>query len=198
MRKGLIKLRSIITALICVSALALALLLGGGRLFGLKTYVVLSGSMEPAFPTGSIIYVKKTDPYGLKMGDVITFRLDNGSTATHRISRIVQDEGDPSQISFITRGDANMTDDAAAVEAERVMGVPVLTIPKLGYFVNYIQHPPGLYAAAAAAAFLLLIVLLPELTSAVKQEKKGCRKKQRESSDKGSGGTHTVLQRRKR
>ena len=197
MRKGLIKLRSIITALICVSALALALLLGGGRLFGLKTYVVLSGSMEPAFPTGSIIYVRKTDPYGLKMGDVITFRLDNGSTATHRISSIVQDEDDPSRISFITRGDANMNDDAAAVEAERVMGVPVLTIPKLGYFVNYIQHPPGLYAAAAAAAFLLLIMLLPELASAVKQEKKGGRKKQRENSD-GDSGTHAVLQRRKR
>ena len=62
-------------ALVAAVAL-LALLMGGVRLVGLNPYVVLSGSMEPAYQTGSLIYVKKVDPFTLQAGDVITFMMN--------------------------------------------------------------------------------------------------------------------------
>lgn len=171
MSKGLKKIWSVISALIAAAAVITAVLLAGVRLFGLKVFVVLSGSMEPAYHTGSVIYVKKTDPLQLKTGDVITFRLDENTLATHRIAGIIQDDKDPSLLRFRTKGDANEAEDGAAVSADKILGVPVFTIPKLGYFVNYIQQPHGLYMTAAAGAFLLLIMFMPELVSVLKGEK---------------------------
>ncbi len=42
--------------------LLLVFLLAGVRLLGLEIYTVLSPSMEPNYPTGSLIYVKDVDP----------------------------------------------------------------------------------------------------------------------------------------
>ena len=44
-----------------------------------------------------------------------------------------------------------------------MIGSPIFTIPYLGYFAEYIQHPPGTYVAIAVGAMLLLIVFLPDL-----------------------------------
>ena len=70
----------------------LALLMVGARLFGFKVFTVLSGSMEPAYHVGSLIYVKEVDYRELESGDVITFMLDEDTVATHRIVEVVPDE----------------------------------------------------------------------------------------------------------
>lgn len=126
-------------------------------------HTVLSGSMEPTYHVGSLIYVKKVDYHDLKEGDVITFLLDEKTAATHRITEAVQDEKDPSVIRFRTKGDANEAADGGLVHYRNVIGKPIFTIPKLGYVANYIQHPPGTYAAIAGGALLLLAVFLPDL-----------------------------------
>ena len=51
-----------ITTVIVILVVILAILLAGVRLFGLQVFTVLSGSMEPTYHVGSLIYVKKTDP----------------------------------------------------------------------------------------------------------------------------------------
>ena len=119
--------------------------------------------MEPAYPVGSMIYVKSVDPFQLKEGDVISFLLDENTIATHRITGIVPDEEDESVIRFRTKGDANDAEDGSLVHCRNVVGTPIFTIPKLGYFADYIQHPPGMYIAVSAAAIVLLILLLPDL-----------------------------------
>ena len=75
-----------------VLVVLLAVLLVGVRLCGLQVYSVLSGSMEPDYPVGSLIYVRKVDYKALKPNDVITYRLDEKTLSTHRIVR-VQTEG---------------------------------------------------------------------------------------------------------
>ena len=138
----------------------LAFALVGVRLFGLELFVVLSGSMEPDYPTGSLIYVKEADTAGLKVNDVITFRLDGDTIATHRIIEVTEVNG---ETAFRTKGDANEMEDGAAVRASQVIGTPVFTIPYLGYLAEYIQSTSGRYAAIAVGAFLLLMVFLPDL-----------------------------------
>lgn len=64
----------------------LAMLLAGIRLLGFSPYAVLSGSMEPAYHVGDLIYVEKVAPEEIKVGDPITFVLnDDLVAATHRV-----------------------------------------------------------------------------------------------------------------
>ena len=161
--KTLRKTWNIISTVLVSLVVLLALLLVGARVFGLQVFTVLSGSMEPTYHTGSLIYVKKVDPYTIQSGQVITFMLDEDTIATHRVVAVVPDEEDASVIRFRTKGDANASEDGGLVHYKNVIGTPVFTIPKLGYVASYIQHPPGMYVAIAAGAVLLMLTFLPDI-----------------------------------
>lgn len=154
---------NVISSILVALVVLLALLLVGARLFGLQVYTVLSGSMEPTYHTGSLIYVKKVDPYTIRDGQVITFMLDENTIATHRVVGVVPDEEDSTVVRFRTKGDANETEDGGLVHYKNVIGTPVFTIPYLGFVANYIQHPPGMYVAISAGAVLLLLTFLPDI-----------------------------------
>ena len=141
------KLWSVLSTLIVIAVVALAILLAGVRIVGLTPYVVLSGSMEPTYHTGSLIYDKKVDPFTLKEGDVITFMVSEDTLATHRIVGVVPDEDEPGTL----------------VHYKNVVGTPVFTIPYLGYFSNWITHAPGKYIAITAAVVFLILLFLPDM-----------------------------------
>ena len=159
------KLLQLLSTILVALVVLLAVALVGVRLAGIRTFTVLSGSMEPTYHVGSLIYVKKVDPTTIRPGQVITFMLDENTVATHRVVEVVPDEDDPSTLRFRTKGDANDAEDGSLVHYKNVIGTPVFTIPKLGYVANYIQHPPGLYVAISAGAVLLLLTFLPDLLS---------------------------------
>lgn len=101
------KVWNVVSTVLVVLVVLLAVALVGVRLVGLNTYVVLSGSMEPTYHTGSLLYVKSVDPQDLRVGDPITFMLNEDTVATHRIIEILPDEEDSSVLRFRTQGDAN-------------------------------------------------------------------------------------------
>lgn len=177
MKRSIKKTWNIISTVLVSLVVLLALLLVGARVFGLQVYTVLSGSMEPTYHTGSLIYVKKVDPYTIRSGQVITFMLDENTIATHRVVAVVPDEEDPSVIRFRTKGDANESEDGGLVHYKNVIGTPVFTIPYLGFVANYIQHPPGMYIAIAAGAILLMLTFLPDIFAP--EEKTGTEEKPR-------------------
>ena len=163
MNRSIKKAWNIVSSILVALVVILALLLVGARVVGLQVFTVLSGSMEPTYHTGSLIYVKKVDPYTIEEGQPITFMLDEDTLATHRIVGVVPDEEDPSVIRYRTKGDANENEDGGLVHYKNVVGTPVFTIPKLGYLANYIQNPPGTYIAISAGAILMLLMFLPDL-----------------------------------
>lgn len=176
MKKTVNKVWNIATSIIVGIAVLLAVALVGVRLVGFQVFSVLSGSMEPTYHVGSLIYVKDVDYKELQPGDVITFLLDEDTVATHRIVEVVPDENEPETLRYRTKGDANEAEDGKLVHYKNVIGSPVFTIPKLGYFADYIQKPPGTYVAISVGAVLLLLVFLPDLFSSDekdKEEKKG-------------------------
>ena len=154
---------NMITTILVLLVVVLAIALVGVRLVGIQVFTVLSGSMEPTYQTGSLLYVKEVDYTTLESGDVITFMMDENRVATHRIVEVVPDEQDASVLTFRTKGDANDVIDGKLVHYENVIGSPIFAIPKLGYIANYIQQPPGMYLAIAAGFILLLLVFLPDL-----------------------------------
>lgn len=167
MSKAMAKPLKIISMALMVLMILLAVLMAGVRIFGVQIYVVLSGSMEPKYPTGSLLYITSTNPDKLEAGDVITFRLNDRVTATHRIVEVVTDAASGEE-KFRTKGDANEVTDTALVDKEDVIGKAVFCIPFLGYLAACIQQPPGLYVAIAAAVLMIVLVFLSD---ALQEEK---------------------------
>ena len=147
-----------------------AVLLAGARLVGLQVFTVISGSMEPNYHLGSVIYVQKVAPETLKERDVITFMLGENTVATHRIIEIVPDEKDPSVLRFRTKGDANQIVDSNLVHYKNVVGKVVGTIPYLGYVSDFVQNPPGTYITIGVMSLLILAVFLPDFLMPRKNE----------------------------
>ena len=152
--------RTLSTTLISIVVL-LAVLLAGVRLVGLTPYTVLSGSMEPNYHVGSVVYVKKVDPASLKVGDAITYRLAGSTIVTHRIVDI-QGE-DISSLGFRTKGDANNGVDGTLVEKSAVIGTPVFSIPNLGFLAAHLQTKYGRYMILAACGAVLLMSLVSDI-----------------------------------
>lgn len=161
------RLWNIASTILVVIVVIFAVLLTGIRLIGLHPYTVLSGSMEPTYHTGSLIYVKEAKPEEIEVGQAITFVLNEDLVvATHRVIEI-----DEENQRFYTKGDANQSADGAPVHFKNLIGIPLFSIPCLGYVSSYIQSPPGLYVALAAGAVLLLLLFLPELLGVTKKGK---------------------------
>ncbi len=177
MNKTMKKVWDAVTSVIVVLAVLLAVALVGVRLVGFQVFTVLSGSMEPTYHVGSLIYVKDVDYRELEAGDVITFMLSEDAIATHRIVGVVPDEEDPQVLRYRTKGDANNAEDGSLVHYKNVVGTPVFTIPYLGYVANYIQNPPGMYVAISAGALLIMLVFLPDLFASEEAEEKPKKKK---------------------
>lgn len=117
---------------------------------GVKTFVVQSGSMEPAIKTGGVVIVKPMRSY--QVGDVITFgpRSKTKSPTTHRIIE-VQSDGD-----FVTRGDANEDSDMRAVSRYEVIGKVLFSIPYVGYAVATAQKPWGFTIIVVIPAVIII------------------------------------------
>lgn len=137
----------LVSALTALAILAAAVFLVPG-FWGIRPFVVLSGSMEPAVPTGSVAFVRMGDRDG-SVGEIITYRLGEGENApliTHRIVGI--EDG-----CFITRGDANETADQVPVRPDQVEGTFLFHIPMAGYALA----GWGPQAAWTAAAWLMFL-----------------------------------------
>ena len=103
MSKSLKKILNAVSNVLVVLVVILALLLVGARIVGLQVFTVLSGSMEPTYHVGALIYVKKTAPEDIQAGDVITFMLNETTTATHRVVAVVPDDEDPGILRYQTK-----------------------------------------------------------------------------------------------
>ena len=159
--KTLKTIQNVLSSVLLGIVVAVLVVLVAIRIFGIKTYVVLSGSMEDVYPTGSMIYVSEVDYKTLAVGDTITYRLNETTVATHRIFEIVPSADDPDNFRFRTKGDENEEPDGGFLSPSDVIGKPFLAIPYLGYIVNYIQHPPGVYIMVTVCAVALIFAFLP-------------------------------------
>ena len=116
---------------VCVGVYAL---LCAPMVFGYKPLVVLSGSMEPTYKVGGIVYYKTVNPFEIKQGDIITFKADEKTIVSHRVMEVHES-------TFVTKGDANNSIDPNEVSYANVLGRDLeLCIPYLGYYVRFINE----------------------------------------------------------
>lgn len=168
MKQKLKKVWGVVSTILVVIFVICAVFLMGSRLVGFRVFNVISGSMEPTYSVGDLIYVKDVNPYEIEVGTPITFVLnENLVVATHRVVEV-----DKENQHFYTKGDANDTVDSAPVHFNNVIGVPQFSIPLLGYVSDFIQNPPGMYITIGAGVILIAAVFLPDLIGKKKKEEK--------------------------
>ncbi len=120
---------------------------------GSSTFTILTRSMEPGMPPGTMIVTRTADPAELVVGDVITYQLRSGEpeVVTHRIVRVIHSSD--GHRSFILRGDNNATDDAKPVREVQIRGKVWYAIPLIGNVaVNTGSHGRVLIVGAGATA----------------------------------------------
>lgn len=198
--KVLRKLWSVISTLLVIVMVILAVLLVGVRVVGLTPYAVLSGSMEPTYHVGALIYVKDVAPADITVGMPITFVVNEDLLlATHRVvdiqvlttrqEQVLDEAGNPvldeagnpvveeipldePTYYFQTKGDANDAVDGTPVHYKNVVGTPVFSIPYLGYLSSWLQTRQGMIMGICIALVLVILTFLPDLLRAVDEPKK--------------------------
>lgn len=135
------------------------------RVFGFHIYTVISGSMEPAIATGSLVYVKGIPPEEVDEEDVIAFygSMDGASIITHRVVANSEIMGE-----FITKGDANDTKDMNPVPYDNYIGKVMLTVPVMGSVAQMFTSSAGKIAAAG----LIGLAVILQITAAVIDKRK--------------------------
>lgn len=160
------KICSILSTLIIAVFAVVALLLVVPMLMGCKNMAVLSGSMEPNIPVGSVVFVKETPAENIKEGDVITYRLNGNTMVTHRVVSI-----DTANRQLVTKGDANDVEDGSPVAFSEIVGKEWFHVPLLGYLSIYIKTPVGILAVCGVLIVLILLNFLPGILGADERKK---------------------------
>lgn len=158
------------------------LMKGTPSVAGYNMYIVLSGSMNPEFDAGSVIFVKPVPPEEIVSGDVITYHNEDDEKAltTHRVVKTEQNEG---EIIFTTKGDANDVEDFAPVSGNRLVGRKEFHIPYLGLLLNFIQTKNGLLYFIIIPGVLIMLLEFRNLYKyAVLMEAEKLEKKRREEA----------------
>ncbi len=146
------------TGIVIVLLLAAALTFFAPR-FGWQVVTVLSGSMEPAIPTGSILVSRPVTPDEINVGDIITFSgYGRDRFITHRVIAIERTNG----LVFTTKGDANNAEDPYRVPAENVVGKVLVHIPFLGFLFSFVKTPIGILLTLVIPGLLIIGLELRE------------------------------------
>ncbi len=173
------KIWDFVTSGLLLIALILTGIMVVPKLVGIEPMVVLSGSMEPAFPVGSMLYIKEIQPETIQVGDVITYQLTGETMVTHRVVAI-----DEQASALTTKGDANEVEDGAPVSFEAVKGKVQAHIPYLGFLADKLNSSAVKILYITGIVVLLILMYMGDIIWS-KEEKENEVNSKKEKSDKG-------------
>jgi len=119
---------------------------------------VLTGSMEPKIPKGSVVINQWADQKDLKIGDIITYQHPSDKKIIYVTHRIVEIDKTGLLWRFETKGDANPASDFGLITQAGTEGKVILMIPLIGYLIEFFKTPVG-FILLVALPLLIFIVL---------------------------------------
>ncbi|CAG0928959.1 Signal peptidase I W [Thermoflexales bacterium] len=151
---------SVAGLIVIVMALLVAAVLP--MFMGKRTLVVLSGSMQPAIPTGAAVIAQPVPANDLQVGDMIAYSPSPNTTipVVHRIISVSERDG---QRYFITRGDANQAADVNEVSLPPTAWQVWYHVPFAGYAIAFASSPIGTVSLIIIPAVLLGLLKLAEM-----------------------------------
>ena len=140
------------------------------NIFGYKSYIIKTNSMEPTIKINDVVITKKVEKQDLKIGDVITF-LKKGEVITHRITQIEDNS------KYTTKGDNNNIEDTFKIDYQDIEGKHILTIPYLGAIVRALDNK-------IVFLIITLIILIFMFITIINQEKRENRREKKKIEDR--------------
>lgn len=140
--------------------------------FGYKSFVIMSGSMEPTIMTKDAILVKEVPEEEIKINDIISFN-QQGTNVTHRVINIEKENG---KIIYHTKGDNNQTEDREKIIYEQIEGKYQFRIPQFGKIIQILK-------SRITLIILLLIIVLISFYKREIEKKRKIRKEKRRKYD---------------
>ncbi|MCX6401332.1 MAG: signal peptidase I [Propionibacteriales bacterium] len=136
-----------------VVVLAIAVLVP--RIAGATPYTVLTGSMQPKYPPGTLVVVKPVEFDEISVGQVITYQLESGkaTVVTHRVVGVVNRFDGTT--TLVTQGDANQDPDPVPVEEVQVRGKLWYSVPYLGHANSALNGSQRQWAVLGVSALLI-------------------------------------------
>lgn len=146
---------------------------------GSTPMTVLTSSMEPTYPPGTLVIVKPIDEADIRIGDAITYQITSGrpEVVTHRVISIISSSD--GERRFVTQGDNNAAPDAAAVRPVQIRGTVWYAIPWIGYVNNFVSPDIRAWAVPAFAIALFAYAGYQLAHWAVSARRKKDRERQR-------------------
>ena len=140
---------------------------------GSTAMTVLTGSMSPTYPPGTLIVVAPVDSADIRIGDAVTYQIESGkpTVVTHRVVSITSSSD--GSISFQTKGDANNTADDKPVIPEQIRGKVWYSIPYLGYVNSAVNGEARVWLIPILAGGLFLYVGYLAASAIVSKARKG-------------------------
>ena len=175
MLKKLVKILQIIGIVVVCVLLVLSIiqkvLPQNKLLFGYRTFVIVSKSMEPKLKVGDVILIKHAEPEDLKVSDIISYMGSSGEfqgkIITHRI-KAIQTEDD--RYIFITKGDSNDLEDPA-VYTENIYGKVIYKSIFLSIISKILRNTVGFIILVVAPLILLFVKEIKDLRSEIKERR---------------------------
>lgn len=125
------------------------------KILGYEPYTIISGSMAPAIPTGSLVYIHNAVPEEIEIGDVIAYygSRDEDAVVVHRV--LEKDDK-----TFVTKGDANETEDLRPVAYDQLIGIVSVSVPKAGIIAQVLTEGNGKTLAVMTVVLAIILHLL--------------------------------------
>lgn len=122
--------------------------------FGIKTFCIVSGSMEPQISVNDVVLIKEVEENEINKGDIISFTI-NGETITHRIVNI--ESKTDGKLVYTTKGDANNTEDQEQISFDNIEGKYIGKIPKIGKIILALKSKTTLGIVLIILAILYIL-----------------------------------------
>ncbi|MDR1790071.1 MAG: signal peptidase I [Propionibacteriaceae bacterium] len=149
--------RALFLGLFALVAVALIFVFACSQLFGIKPYVIISGSMEPAIPTGSVVFTRAQEASDLRYGDVVVVDRAGQLPVTHRV--VAKEKLETSYYRLILKGDANLSPDPAPYDVTDVR-IVMSYVPYLGYVYTLLQSSSGIFLEIVLGIILLALLFI--------------------------------------
>lgn len=156
-------LRWVTSGLVALAAVVLVVIGLGPHTGRYRTATVLTGSMRPTVPEGSVVFVTPLAARDLRVGDVIMYQIpvEDRRVVAHRVVEVLEGGDQP---VVRTKGDAN---DQADAWVARLDGGPLWevrgAVPEVGHVLHALRQPVVRQLCVVALPLLLCLIWLGEI-----------------------------------
>lgn len=174
-RNTVITVALILAVLLCLYIAIQVMTTGRVSIFGFSMFRVVTGSMEPQIPVGSLLLCQDTEIDAVEVDDIVCFYSQEGQlqgkVITHRVTYILT--GADGQLLLETKGDANAVADVQYVTAENLIGKVIYHAGEgniVSAIISFLTSQTGFFCCIVFPCLILAGVILKDCVKNIRGE----------------------------